>query len=309
MVAQSVFNRRSFLIGASAALALHGCAYRNTPGLQFTPALFEISLPLRSNKAFLFGSIHAGQSRFYPFPELVEQAIVRSKVLAVEIDMEVQFELAKQLFRPHVFLPPQTSLESIIGKENFTAMARHFAWYGEELAKFNRHPPWFVALNMLSVDDQRAGLERSIGMESVLLTESKKNGKRIIELEKVQEQVDAFVQGSMEEQRDQLLMRFDAVRRWERTTDDLVSAWRRGDLDALNEVKGRNFGDGIKLQKLRQRLFSERDARMATRLISQLQSDSSDCFVLVGALHLAGEDSIQNALVERGAQVRRIPYG
>jgi uncharacterized protein len=308
-------NRRSS-IGKLAGLGLlgsalassAGCAYRNIPGFQFTPALFEVKVPDSAATTYLFGSVHAGLSRFYPLPSKIENCIAQSEVLAVEVDMQVRLPEATVLFRPHVRLESNTSLSRIIGDDQFTAMARHFGWFTEEKAQYERYAPWFVAINLLSEDDKKLQLERSIGLESVLLTQAKKSNKQIFELETVSEQVDAFVNGSSEEQKEQLLMRFEQVRKWDSTTQDLVDAWRLGDLDALDKVKARNFGSKTKLQSLRERLFTERDQRMASRLIRFMRESNKICFAAVGALHLAGDDGMQYRLSELGAKVTRLSY-
>jgi uncharacterized protein len=285
-----------------------GCAYRNIPGFQFTPALFEVKVAGSAATTFLFGSVHAGLSRFYPLPTKIETCVAQSEVLAVEVDMQIRLPEATALFRPHVRLDSGTSLSRIIGEDQFTAMARHFGWFMEEKATYERYAPWFVAINLLSEDDRKMNLEKSIGLESVLLTQAKKANKQIFELEQVSEQVDAFVKGSVEEQKEQLLMRFEQVRKWDSTTQDLVDAWRLGDLDALDKIKDRNFGSKTKLQSLRKRLFNERDQRMATRLIGFMRESNKSCFAAVGALHLAGDDGLQYCLSELGAKVTRLAY-
>jgi uncharacterized protein len=187
-------------------------------------------------------------------------------------------------------------------------MARHFSWFTQEKATYERYAPWFVAINLLSEDDRKMNLEKSIGLESVLLTQAKKNDKQILELEQVSEQVDAFVKGSLEEQKEQLLMRFEQVRKWDSTTQDLVDAWRLGDLGALDKIKARNFGSKTKLLSLRERLFTERDQRMASRLIAFMRESNKICFAAVGALHLAGDDGLQYRLSDLGAKVTRLAY-
>jgi uncharacterized protein len=294
------------LAGAISSSA--GCAYRNIPGFQFTPALFEVKLPSSEATTYLFGSVHAGLSRFYPLPNKIENCINQSSVLAVEVDMQVRLPEATALFRPHVRLDSNTSLSRIIGDEQFTSMARHFGWYNQEKETFERYAPWFVAINLLSEDDKKVGLERSVGLESVLLEQAKQKNKQVLELELVSEQVAAFVSGSINEQKEHLLMRFEQVKAWDSTTLDLVDAWRLGDLDAMEKVKARNFGSKIKLESLRKRLFADRDTRMASRLISFMRSSNKTCFAAVGALHLAGDDSLQYRLADLGASVRRIAY-
>jgi uncharacterized protein len=305
---QALAKVAGLTLASSGLVSTSGCAYRNIPGFQFTPALFEVTLPGSQAVTHLFGSVHAGLSRFYPLPEKVETCIDQSDVLAVEVDMQERLPEATALFRPYVRLDSNTSLSTIIGEDQFTSMARHFNWFAQEKSTYERYAPWFVAINLLSEDDKRMGLERSVGLESVLLTQAKQRNKQIFELERVIEQVDAFVKGSLDEQREHLLMRFEQVRQWDSTTQDLVDAWRLGDLDAMDKVKARNFGSKVKLESLRKRLFFERDGRMAARLVSFMRDSNKICFCAVGALHLAGTDGLQYRLTELGARVRRIAY-
>lgn len=316
MMANVVARRRFIRTAAgvttsAAALAvssLSGCAYRHIPGYQFSPALFEVRLPDSKAITYLFGSVHAGLSRFYPLPKKIENCIRDASTLAVEIDMQAHFEQATQLFRPHVYLPSTMSLSSVLGTNNFDAMSRHFQWFREDITKHERYAPWFVALNLNSADDQNMNLQGSVGLETVLLAQAKKDKKVILELETAAEQVHAFVAGSLDEQREHLLMRFDQIRRWDKTIVDIVEAWRLGDLAALDEVKTRNYGGPAKLQSLRTRIFAERDARMAARIVNHMKATTSTTFAVVGAFHLCGADRLQNFLVDAGASVTRVQY-
>jgi uncharacterized protein len=294
--------------GALAVSSLSGCAYRHIPGYQFSPALFEVRLPDSQAITYLFGSVHAGLARFYPLPKKIENCIGEARTLAVEIDMQAHFEQATQLFRPHVYLPSTMSLSSVLGINNFDAMSRHFQWFREDIAKHERYAPWFVALNLNSTDDQNVNLQGAVGLETVLLAQAKKGNKVILELETAAEQVHAFVAGSLDEQREHLLMRFDQIRRWDKTIVDIVDAWRLGDLEALDEVKTRNYGGPAKLQSLRTRIFAERDVRMAARIMNHMKATTSTTFAVVGAFHLCGADRLQNFLVDAGASVTRVQY-
>jgi uncharacterized protein len=315
-----MITRRGFLCATSglsamrvvalgtAAMAFNGCAYRHIPGYQFSPALFEVKVPESRATTYLFGSIHAGLDRFYPLPKKIEKCLAEAATLAVEIDMQAHFAEATELFRPHVFLPSTQKLSSVLGANNFNAMSRHFQWFADDIAKHERYAPWFVALNLNSVDDRRVNVQGAVGLETVLLKQARTDNKAILELETAAEQVHAFVAGSLEEQREQLLMRFDQIRQWDKTMLNIIDAWRLGDLEALDAVKTRNYGGPEKLPSLRKRIFAERDERMAERLIKHMTMTDNTTFAVVGAFHLCGVDSLQTCLKDIGATVTRILY-
>lgn len=292
---------------------LSGCAYKYIPGYQFTPALFEVTTAKSATTAWLFGSIHAGLSRFYPLPDLVEQKFASSESIAVEIDMSKRLAETSALFRPHVYLPASQSLSTHIGIETFAEMRRYFDWDRKETATHERYAPWYLALIMTSKDDGAAGMERAIGLESVLTQKAAALGKVTLELETPVEQVSAFVSGSMAEQVAQLKARFKQVTQWDRTANNLIEAWRLGDLDQMAALKNEHFANTGEVKALRDRMFAQRDSRIAERLIGLINrepvnSNRNSIFALVGAFHLAGEDSLQEQLVGAGGTVTRVKY-
>jgi uncharacterized protein len=309
-VSKRAFFQRSVapLAIAAASQLISACAYVRIPGYQFSPALFEIKHPLAKTESYLFGSMHAGLDRFYPLPKTIEDCIASCTSLAVELDTEKRFSEATDLFRPHVRLPSGTNLSAVIGQSNFNAMARYFKWFADDIKEKEQFAPWYITLFLTSADDERAPVEQRVGIETILMAQARKKNKPIIELETVQDQVNAFVQGSLQEQTEHLLMRFEQIQNWDKTANDLIEAWRLGDLNLMESVKSRNFGSALKLASLRQRMFESRDNKMAARLLSHMTQTSEPCFAIVGALHLAGADSMQNALERIGATVRRVVY-
>jgi uncharacterized protein len=293
---------------AAATQLLSACAYVRIPGYQFSPALFEIKHHLAKTESYLFGSMHAGLDRFYPLPKTVNECIARCSSLAVELDTKKRYSEATDLFRPHVRLPSGTSLSSVIGQNNFNAMARYFNWFAEDIKAKDQFAPWYITLFLSSADDERTPVEERVGVETILMANAREKNKPIIELETVQDQVNAFVQGSLDEQTEHLLMRFEQIQKWDNTANDLIEAWRLGDLNLMESVKSRNFGSATKLASLRKRMFERRDEKMAERLISHMAESPGPCFAIVGALHLAGTDSMQSVLERAGASVTRVVY-
>jgi uncharacterized protein len=307
VTAVRLVSRRQALAQLCATSLLASCAYRRIPGYQYTPALYSVTLP-KGIASYLFGSVHVGLERFYPLPKTVEACLDKCKSLAVEVDTETRFAEATELFRPHVRLPTGTNLSDVIGSEKFNALARHFEWFADDIERYQRFAPWYVTLFMTSADDDRIGVERQVGIETKLISLARDKGLPIIELETIADQVNAIVSGDLIEQTEHLLMRFEQVRQWDKSTLDLIDAWRLGDTKALNRVKSRNFGDSITLPKLRKRIFADRDSVMADNLIKHLQGISEPCFAVVGAFHLVGDDQLQTVLQAKGVEVKRIYY-
>ncbi|HPU54174.1 MAG TPA: TraB/GumN family protein [Burkholderiaceae bacterium] len=296
------------LLGLAAGASLPGCAYRSLPFADFQPALYRVCADSASCGAWLFGSIHIGLSRFYPLPEPVEQAWQSSRRLACEINAGQNYEQLREAFRARALLPEGQSLEHFIDEPTLTALRRHFGMGVHEWQSRLRLQPWALSTMLISQDDTRLAAQPGMGLDAYFLGRARALQRPIIELEELEEQVEALAGGSLTEQAAQLADRFRRIGEWDRPLSDIVDAWRRGDDARLAALKARSFGDGGRLLALRRRMFGERDERMARRLLQVMQAPG-DVFALVGALHLVGEDSLQHALREQGATVERVRYG
>jgi uncharacterized protein YbaP (TraB family) len=77
---------------------------------------------------------------------------------------------------------------------------------------------------------------------------------------------------------------------------EAVSAWRRGDMAALEKELRRNRRDSPALQDA---LVRDRNRRWLPRIDALLEEDR-DCLVVVGALHLVGRDGLITLLRQQG---------
>lgn len=85
--------------------------------------------------------------------------------------------------------------------------------------------------------------------------------------------------------------------------DAMVNAWIKGDEAAIT----RTTVDEIKtpFPELYRTIVVQRNEAWA-EIIAQMANGSGVTFIAVGAAHLAGPDSVQNALARRGVRVDRV---
>jgi uncharacterized protein YbaP (TraB family) len=84
--------------------------------------------------------------------------------------------------------------------------------------------------------------------------------------------------------------------------DDLILAWRSGDIDyleqtLLDEVSG--------YPELYDAVVADRN-RLWVNTIDELLDDGEDYLVIVGALHLVGEDGVPRLLEQRGVRITQM---
>ena len=296
------------LMALAASASLPGCAWRSLPFADYQPALYRVRADSAPAQAWLFGSIHIGLARFYPLPDAIEQAWQSSRRLACEINTTRNWDRLREAFRTRALLPEGQSLDHFIDEPTLTALRHHFGMGSFEWQSRLRLRPWALSMMLTSEDDNRMAAQPGFGLDAHFLSRARELQRPVIELEELDEQIEALTGGSDTEQAAQLADRFQRIRQWDRPLSHIVDAWRRGDDSRLATLKAHSFGDGERLLGLRRRMFGERDERMARRLLQAMQSPG-EIFALVGALHLVGDDSLPQALRALGARVERLRYG
>jgi uncharacterized protein YbaP (TraB family) len=84
--------------------------------------------------------------------------------------------------------------------------------------------------------------------------------------------------------------------------DNLIEAWRRGDVEFLQSGMLDDLEDHPELNKA---LVTDRNARWVGR-IEGLLDDKDDYLIIVGALHLVGENGVPEQLRANGRNVQQL---
>jgi uncharacterized protein len=296
------------LQSAGALTALQACGtlpYVRDPRLQYSPAFFSARRADRAN-LYLFGTLHIGLEAFYPLPVVIDQAFERSPRLAVEIDARKHWSQLVAGFRPYVRLPTGVTLADLFPADLLAEIRHFFRFPDEQWHEMQSMQPWWIANFRFGTErDRLEGTLAEFGVEQHLLAAARMGGKAVLELEQAIEQVQGLAGGSLAEQSIQLRNWFAVIKRRGGLMSDLISAWRRGDLASLAELKAETWGDQQQQTSLRRRFFSERDSRMAQQLTRLAIADES-LFVAVGAYHLVGDDSLLTQLRDQGFNIERL---
>ena len=148
----------------------------------------------------------------------------------------------------------------------------------------------------------RIGFQPSLGVEMTMLQQATADGKPIEGLETVEEQL-AFLDGlSLPAQREMLLQTLEESERIGELVDELIEAWRHGDADTLAASLLGSIGTQ---EELHETLVTGRNRRWA-REISGWLDDEQDYLVVVGALHLVGEDGVPALLASQGIGIHQL---
>ncbi len=252
---------------------------------------------------WLLGSIHLADRSIYPLPENVETAWSKSQVLAVEADISrVDGATLQQQMMRSAMDPAGRTLSDRLPKDLYSETKARLEKIGMDIRLFESMRPWFIAMMISTMAIQEAGLKPEYGIEHHFL--SRAGDREVVELEGVASQLAIF--SGLSDDLEVLFLRHalvdtenlgDAVRK-------LLETWRTGDEAGLLSIRQSISEEHPELAPIDEILFAQRNRKMTATIAEYLES-SRPHFVVVGAAHLVGEDSIVNMLQRRGLNVER----
>ena len=252
---------------------------------------------------YLFGTFHLLDGRPW-FNDEVRTAFDASNELVLEAILpENQMEMMPLITR-YAIDPQGRSLSGRLTPAQNEALGRALATLGVPAGGFDRFEPWFVAMTLPAVATRQLGLDAANGPETVLSAAARARHMTISELEGLETQI-RMMDGIPEEQ--QLASLREALGELDTMAGQLapmLAAWSSGDVDGLQRIVDAQGDDDPDLHRV---LFTTRNAAWA-RWIQQRMERPGTVFIAVGAGHLAGPDSVQNALRSRGIRSARVPH-
>jgi len=255
------------------------------------------------NTVYLLGSIHLLRAADAGLPAVANEAYADAEQLVMEIDMDdagAQPAALAGAMQQSAMLPPGQTLRSVLGAD-YQRVAAQTATSGIELEALDSFAPWFVALTVMTLELMQRGFDPSLGVEQTLTTRAVNDHKPITGLETPQQQFAVLSGLPLPEQKRFLLMTLDEAGRMDEELDDMLTAWRTGDTDALEKLLSAEFD---RFPELYKPLTEDRNRAWLGKL-EGLLDDKDDYLVVVGALHLVGRNSVVDLLKARGHDVQQ----
>ena len=256
-------------------------------------------------RVYLLGSIHLLDQSMYPLPPVMEEAFAESSALVLEADAGGEpNELGAKLQEAATYTDG-LNLEAHLEPEDFARLEKSLRKYGIDIASLQLFRPWFASMVVGVSALMQMGFLPQYGIDMHFLEQAHLAGKPVLELESMEYQVQLFSKLS---DQDQVLLLRETLEELDLLRGEfaeVVSAWRNGDIRALEAFGEEPSKKYPELDKLDRVLVDERNAAMAEKIAGFLKTDRS-YFVVVGAAHLVGERGIVALLRNRGYAVNQL---
>ena len=256
-----------------------------------------------TGELLLLGSIHYLRQEDYPLPSNIDELYQQADTLVMELDLDDLDTLSvENLFVEAGTLPPGSSLQTVLTPAVYELAETRSAEFGLDLAFATRLEPWLVAITLMDLGMNALGFNASRGLEQHLLRRATSDGKQVLGLETLEDQIHVFDQLSIKEQEALLLQTLNEIDSADDAMDELLSAWRDGRVNTIANELTANFED---FPILYRHLVIDRNERWLNPL-RQLLETGERYLVVVGALHLVGDDSVIELLQHQGLSVIEI---
>jgi uncharacterized protein len=293
--------------GDAAVVAEASSAGRGPP----VPLLWKVSDA--DNSVYLLGSFHLLKPDDYPLSVDVDAAFEDAEQLMFELSPEeMGSPQLGMLMAQAAMRADGTQLDSELPAET---AARLKAWSEANvgpLAAMGISPqvlqmfePWFVGLMVSITELTKLGLDPKLGLDAHLAARASAAGKPAAGFETGAEQI-AFLDGMGP--REQLQFLDEALAEsaeGEEAMGKLHADWRAGNAEAMWREMALEMRR--EYPQLYRRINVDRNDAWLPRIEQRLTSPGTDdTLVVVGALHLLGEDGVVEKLRARGYGVERI---
>lgn len=305
--------RRRPWVGVLIACALIAPAvYALAPADAATPAASATRPPLwkisdRDNSLYLLGSFHLLKSSDYPLSQDVEAAFEDAENLVFEVTpAELADPANAAKIQAAAAYSGDARLSTVLPAD---VRQKLVARMGEAAyAQLESFEPWFINLQMLLATANQMGFQFDQGLDYHLMNRAKAEGKPTAGLESIDSQFKAMESAPMSEQVAGLKDLVENPAEMPRMLDRMHGAWRSSDDAVLTTLM---------LQEMREKtpvsyrhMNVQRNDAWVPRLRAMLDTGGQDdTLVVVGTLHLLGEDGLVHKLRASGYKVERICTG
>ncbi|MEM9383574.1 MAG: TraB/GumN family protein [Pseudomonadota bacterium] len=240
----------------------------------------------------LLGSIHVLREQDLPLPAPVLDAYANTDTLVMELDVaSAGAGTLERKLQEFGAAAPLRTLDVVFG-EGYPQLRDQLLDAGIDPTAVNGFDPWFLATVLINLNLQQLGFRGDLGVEAQLSARATKDDRETAGLETISEQLAVFESLPGQTQRIMLSEALAELGQLRDVTERTISAWRRADTQVLREELLDSLSDQPQLYRA---LVVERNARWLAPILAMVESPPVE-LVVVGSLHLLGEDSVVQLL-------------
>lgn len=278
------------------------CLLLALPALGNAQLLWEISGNHLKQKSYLFGSHHLVPISFLDSIKGIYPTFNSCENVVGEIILDDP-AVIKKLQQAAVITTGKTTKDWLTNAQYAVADSILKSTIGMGLQELRFFKPAMIEnIYVLALYDRYFQRDEDFQIDSYFQKIGKKEGKRLFSLETVEEQIQLLLESkSLEEQAQSLYETLTSSAKLLTQIEALNGKYLAQDLDGLLEL---NNNDTTQTEEERFALIDKRNIRWAEILPKQLALGNN--FIIVGAMHLPGENGLIHLLQKQGYKVKPV---
>ena len=251
---------------------------------------------------YIGGTCHVLRASDYPLPTEFDLAYAAADTLVFEIDPATAQDpaFAMQLLAKASYTDGR-SLKSVLSEEAYAALAAQGTQSGLPIEVLNGIKPGMVMMMLTMQELTKAGVSQE-GVDMHYHARGLSDGKPVQSLETPAFQIDLITSMGDGMEDELVLYGLEDLGHMKELFDQLIGAWRAGDLAAIETLF---IADMVDYPELYSKLLVDRNRRWIPQIEAYLRTPEIE-FVLVGVAHAAGEDGVLHLLEAQGYTVEQL---
>jgi uncharacterized protein YbaP (TraB family) len=252
---------------------------------------------------YIGGTIHVLAKEDYPLPKEYDVAYQAADNVVFETDMVMANspEFAQKLMTQMMY-SDGTTIDKVLKPATYKALLAHLSMRGIPVNNFASFKPSLLAITLSMVELQMLGLT-SEGVDVHFSKMASEQNKPQLWLESPEQQIEFLMKMGQGDEDAMIEYTLKDIKKMPNMIDKLRKAWRAGDMPALADVGIKEFITDY--PDIYRDLLVTRNNNWMPKIEKMLKNQPIE-FIMVGALHLAGPDSVLKKLQHKGYTVEKI---
>ncbi|ETI58698.1 TraB/GumN family protein [Marinomonas profundimaris] len=256
-----------------------------------------------SNTLYIGGTIHLLTPHDYPLPSAYETAYQAADKVIFETNMETLTDPDfQQHMQAELSFTDNTTIDQVVTPETYQSLKIYLAARQIPITAVHNLKPSALAISLSMIELKHLGFT-SAGVDQYYAQRAKNDNKPKGWLEEPEAQIATL--GEMNHQDSDAIINYtlEDIKDMPKSMKDLRNSWRKGDVEAMADLELKDFKNDY--PDIYQSLLVKRNNLWMPQ-IERMLNDSEVEFIMVGAMHLAGTDSILKKLKALGYHVKNL---
>ena len=258
-----------------------------------------------SDKSTLYigGTIHLLTADDYPLPDVYETAYQASSKVIFETNMEVMRRPSfKKNLEAEMLYKGGKTIDQALQPETYQKLETYLESRNIPIAAVRSLKPSALAVSLSVVELKHLGFT-SIGVDQFYTNKAIEDEKPRGWLEEPEQQIALISDLNVQDDNQMIEYALSEIEDMSETINSLRESWRTGDMKTMEALEQTELKRDY--PEIYNTLLVRRNERWMPQIEVMLDNKEVE-FVMVGAMHLAGEDSLLNTLKNKGYQVEKL---